>query len=264
MKAYKISNKGKMRKNNEDNFLFEPNGCGLGFENLFAVCDGVGGNNAGEVASKIASKTLKNESKKSDIFSLFVGDDFKGVFQELYRRANEEINFRAHEKTKYSKMCTTMVTCSIKNDKAYIANVGDSRIYLITEKLCDDSIQRTIDSITNDNVSEIEFEDLPKPGQDPNEKPRRYTRRVLTKAVGYQPNIQADYYEVDLKSKIENGKKVSLLMCSDGLYDMVGKQDILDIVTNSKLKGNAKLKELVKKANDNGGRDNITAILIEL
>lgn len=264
MEAYKISNKGKMRKNNEDNFLFAPKGCGNQFDNLFIVCDGVGGNNAGEVASRLAVKTFEKHVKKNPLITNIDSGNFKSIYQMTYNEVNKLINDKSKENEKRSKMCTTMLCCTIKDDKAYIANVGDSRIFLITEKTNEDTIERTIDSVTVDNVSIVETEVLPKGSTNVELKSVKTTKRVLTKAVGYRDEIQCDYYEVDLKSKIEHGKKVKFLMCSDGLYDMVSREEILEVVSNKKLKGNAKVKELVKRANNNGGRDNITAILIEL
>lgn len=239
-KAFATSDVGKAREINEDYFYISY----LDDEiQLFILADGMGGYNGGEVASKLAVTSAKNyilsnfEKNNSD----------KDTILDLVKNSSQYANMVVYEKAKenpeLSKMGTTLDICLIYQSKAFISHIGDSRIYRIRKdfmrKLTKDHsyVQQLIDE---GKITKEESLKHPK-------------KNMLMKALGCTPFIEPDAM---IKGFI---KEDVILMCSDGLTNMVSEERIKQIIKENPTDAT---KLLVQEANDNGGNDNITAIII--
>ena len=165
----------------------------------------------------------------------------KGAFQY----ANQKLLEKAGESDSYTGMGTTLVAATVKNDAVYVVNVGDSRLYKIGDK---------IEQITEDHSL---VEEMVRMGEISKEQARNHPdKNIITKAMGVSDTVEPDYFDTDLQ------KGECLLMCSDGLTNMVSDRQIKEIVElRTDLESCAK--ELIRAANQNGGRDNIAVVLIE-
>ncbi len=233
-----LSHTGKVRKLNEDSY-----GVYTCDEYLFAVvADGMGGHQAGEVASKMAVDIIEeyivtNMDRELDKFQV------KELILNAFRKANEEIYNYSCENKSVMGMGTTTTLCMLRDGYIIYAHVGDSRAYLIDKK---------ITQITRDHSY---VQELVKLGQITPEEAKRHPRRnYITRAMGVEDSVKAD-----AGIKTYHGEKI--LICSDGLHGEVEDCDILEIVRNNSAKDGAKM--LINLANENGGADNITAIIIE-
>ncbi|MGM9551194.1 MAG: Stp1/IreP family PP2C-type Ser/Thr phosphatase [Clostridia bacterium] len=224
---------GRRRANNEDSYLIN---CDKGF---FVVADGMGGHNAGEVASFNACRIVENYLLSRD--NIHENDVVEAV-----KKANRDVFVRACESESMRGMGTTIDVCLVKDEKLCVGHVGDSRVYIISEnsirKITKDHsvVGMLIDAGT---ISEEEAMVHPQ-------------RNIITRAVG-----TAAVVDVDLEETIIHTDEV-VLMCTDGLTNMVSKRDIKNIVMGAESLSEAADK-LVEKANENGGKDNITVILIK-
>ncbi len=239
MKAYAATDIGRIRISNQDFVYKEVHPVGK-LPNLFVVADGMGGHKAGEVASKTAVETVVKSvktSRKNDIIY---------ILQKAVNDANAVVKELASTDSQYEGMGTTLVIATIVENMIYIANVGDSRLYFI-----DDDIHQ----ITRDHSY---VEDLVSLGKIDKDEARTHVKKnIITRAVGIDDDVDADYFEV----QYESGDKI--LMCSDGLTNMTEDVTIKTIV-NGDGTIEEKTKKLVDTANQNGGKDNITVVLIEL
>ncbi len=226
------SDKGKVRKINEDNFgSFEGN-----YGNLLIVCDGMGGHKGGEIASRLAVETIKNyfESLKN---SFNPGDELFNSIQ----KANSTLIDTAKKNPELQDMGSTVVLILLQNNKAYTANLGDSRIYFcrdgkINQLTKDHSlVQQMVDSRM---ISEEEAKIHPQ-------------KNIITKSLGIELKAEPDISEAIL---VENGD--TFILCSDGLTSFVNEKEILDVVTKNQVQTAAN--SLVELANKRGGDDNIT------
>lgn len=239
MRSYFETNKGLMRENNEDNFIVEE----TKKYNLYAVADGMGGHKAGEVASSIAIETIK------EIFYKNCELDFKipSFIIESINEANKKINEKAINNEECSGMGTTitMAVVDLQSDIAYIANVGDSRAYLIKN-----------DEITQLTEDHTYVHELLKDGEISLEEAKNHPKRnVITRAVGSEEYVQADIFEIELTdSEI-------ILLCTDGLTTHLTDDEILRVV--KEYGSSESVQRLIKLANDNGGTDNITIIIVD-
>ena len=228
------SDNGKKRKNNEDAFqIIEELG-------LLIVADGIGGNNAGEVASNKAvyemAGYVKNNFKKRDNLDLLCD----GI-----NYTNNVIYTMARENEEYSGMGTTIVVALCERDKVNLIHVGDSRAYLINET--------KMEQLTEDHS--LVFE-LFKRGTISLEESRHHpNRHIITRSIGNSPVVEPEANTFFWK------KGDYLLICTDGLTDILEDEKIRDIVAGAK-KGLEEIsQELIDSANNNGGSDNITLIL---
>ena len=238
LKYYAASDVGVVRKENED-YIYascEPVGT---LPNLFIVADGMGGHNAGEIASRFAvSEAVRYIASSNE-------KDIKKLFTKAVDAANIRVYNTAHEKPEYYGMGTTMVLASIIDGTLCAANVGDSRLYV-----CDNDLRQ----ISEDHSL---VEELVKNGllsRDSEEYNKK--KNVITRAVGTSYSIEADYFEVNLCC----GCRV--LLCSDGLSNMIGDGDIFEII-KSNPKTEDSVKSLMITGKKNGGRDNISLIVID-
>jgi protein phosphatase len=224
----RASDTGKKRRRNEDSYVVAPP--------LFAVADGMGGAQAGEVASKLAAAALEDTDSGSS----------KGRERvvSLIQEANRRVYERAHADPATSGMGTTMTVALVEGQVVTIGHVGDSRAYLVRaghlEQLTEDH------SLVNE---------LLKSGKlSPQEAVTHPQRSVITRAVGTDPDVDVDAFTVDaLVGDV-------FLLCSDGLTDMVDDEDILDLVERNHDDLDRVAKSLVSAANRGGGEDNITVI----
>ncbi len=241
--AFGASDTGLVRPLNEDSFLISgfDDGKPYGF---CILADGMGGHNAGEVASQMATKIIANELSASDM----QGDANKIVSQikGSLDFANNAIYQKSVTNAENSGMGTTAVTFYLNGTKAYIANIGDSRAYLIdqsgiTQLTVDHSIvQKLLDS---GSITPQEARNHPE-------------KNIITHALGTDPNEDYDIYELTA----EIGDRV--LLCSDGLTDMLEDTQIYNIIKNNNEIQDA-VHNLISEANNHGGKDNITAVLID-
>ncbi|MCI6498423.1 Stp1/IreP family PP2C-type Ser/Thr phosphatase [Lachnospiraceae bacterium HCP1S3_C3] len=240
MKSYAITDKGIKRRTNQD-YVFATDEAVGNLPNLYIVADGMGGHKAGDFASKYTVgafiDAVRNSREENPI----------SIIDEAVKIANTTLIEKASENVEMKGMGTTLVVATIIEDSIYIANVGDSRLYLI-----DDDIHQ----ITRDHslVEEmVNMGELDKKSARTHEK-----KNIITRAVGADLELIADYFE------IEYSEGDIILMCSDGLSNMIEDEDIRDII----IQGNPdKLEEtahkLIDTANNNGGKDNIAVVLVK-
>lgn len=238
MKAYAKTDIGARRQTNQD-FVFcsmQPVGS---LPNLFIVADGMGGHKAGDLASRYTVEgfieTVRNSKADNPIT----------IIEEAVAKSNLLLIQKSKESIDYEGMGTTLVVATIIGKSIYIANVGDSRLYLVNNE---------IQQITRDHSLVEEMISL---GEIDRKNARTHEKKnIITRAIGVDSEVVADFFEVDYV----DGDII--LMCSDGLSNMIEDEDMKNIINQ----GND-LPEitdnLITEANKNGGRDNISVILVE-
>jgi len=237
--SFSITDIGKKRKLNQD-FVYasdEPIG---NLPNIYIVADGMGGHNAGDYASKCTVETIVREIQSS-----FEKSPIR-ILGKAIREANDKVRRKARSDVSLSGMGTTVVAATCMGKYLQVANVGDSRLYIINDE---------IRQITRDHSL---VEEMIRMGGLDREAARNHPdKNIITRAIGAKDTIEIDFFNEELKS----GDIV--LMCSDGLTNMLQDEEI-----NAILKGAGTLKEraekLVEAANNNGGRDNIAVIIIDM
>jgi protein phosphatase len=231
--AYAVaSDTGRRRRRNEDNYVVAPP--------LFAVADGMGGAQAGEVASQLAASAL--EAGDSDGLS--------GVerIDALIQEANRRIFDRASTDPTASGMGTTMTVALVEGMTVAIGHVGDSRAYLVRGE--------QMEQLTEDHSL---VNELLKTGKLSEEEAQIHPQRsVITRAVGTDPDVDVDGFSIEA----EDGDV--FLICSDGLSDMVEDEEILELVHEHRDDLDKAVKALVAAANRGGGEDNITAVAFQI
>ena len=239
VKAFSITDIGKERELNQDFAYVSEDRIG-NLPNVFIVADGMGGHNAGDYASHLAVDTIIKEIKNS-----FEQSPVK-ILQNAISTANDELIKMASDNIKLNGMGTTLVACCVIGRFLQVANVGDSRLYLIN--------QNEIKQITRDHSL---VEEMVRMGGIDRETAKNHLdKNVITRAVGAEDKVDIDFFQVEL----QNGD--TILMCSDGLTNMVEDREIQNIVTKD---GDIeeKAKNLIDAANAHGGKDNIAVIIIE-
>ena len=209
------------------------------FPNFLAVADGMGGHKAGDFASKYTVNTVLEELEKTPL------DKPEEILRNIVGIANHKLIEVAATDVKLEGMGTTLVAGTVIGNTLYFANVGDSRLYLINEK---------IRQISKDHSLVEEMVRLG--GIKAEEAKNHPDKNIITRAIGVKENVEADIYEYRLK------KGDVILMCTDGLSNMVEDEDMFDIVKGSRDVVEA-VEMLIEKANSNGGRDNIGVVLAE-
>ena len=239
IKAFSITDIGKKRQLNQD-FVFTSELPLGSLPNLFVVADGMGGHKAGDFASKYTVKTMIEEVVRSK------DDRPVEILRNAIKSANEFVRRKARDDVNMVGMGTTVVAATYKEDVLYVANVGDSRLYVVNE---------SISQITRDHSL---VEEMVRIGSLDREAARNHPdKNIITRAGGATEYVNVDFFEVSLKP----GDIV--LMCTDGLTNMMEDSAIHEILLK-KTSLEMKAKELVDGANDNGGSDNIAVVLIEL
>ena len=238
MRIYSATDVGQKRKMNQD-YVFASEGPVGNLPNLFTVADGMGGHNAGDYASSHAVRILVDEIREDADYNPVK------VIRHAIEAANTEIRNRAQEDENLRGMGTTMVVATIVDQYAYVANVGDSRLYVI---------QDGIRQVTRDHSL---VQEMVRFGGISREQARIHPdRNIITRAVGVEDDLQVDLFLVPLEGKDR------VLLCSDGLTGMLEDEEILQILEGE---GNVeeRAQRLVQAANDHGGRDNIAVIIME-
>ncbi len=240
MKVFAKSDIGKAREINEDSYYLSTSDDLL---KMYVLADGMGGYNGGEIASKLATMAVKG----------YIESNFDGIEHDkenilsLIRSAIEYANMVVYEKAKQNveleNMGTTLEVCLIYNNKAFIGHVGDSRIYRIRKEF--------MRKLTQDHSY---VQELVKDGTITKEEAIHHPKKnMLIKALGCTPFVEPDTL---VKGFLKGD---TIVICSDGLTNMVSEQEIYDIVTKDVYDSS---EILVNKANDMGGYDNITVIVI--
>lgn len=239
MKAYAKTDVGSKRSMNQDFLYCSENAVGS-FQNLFIVADGMGGHKAGDHASKLCVSSMVEAIEKS------VHKTPVSIFEEAVDVANSRIYQEAQENVVFEGMGTTMVACTLVGNTMYVANIGDSRLYLLRE---------TISQITDDHSL---VEELVKKGNLTESEARVHPQKnIITRALGTDVQVSADYFEVPVQAGD------TILLCSDGLSNMLDDEDLEYIIKRSDTLEEAGAL-LIAQANQNGGDDNITAVLVRV
>ncbi len=236
MRSYGITDIGHSRKYNQDYSLEcdEPIG---NLDNLYAVCDGLGGHNAGEFASENAAELFFDIAEDSvETAPLY-------IFREAVNKVNAMI-YRKGLEPQYRGMGTTLVACTVQDNTAYFVNVGDSRAYIVG------------DEITQITWDHSYVGQLVREGKLTKDEARFHKKNnVITRAIGAEVTVEPDYFQVTMEDD------EILLLCSDGLYNMVSEYTMKQVI-RSRLSLQEKAERLVDLANEAGGKDNIAVVLI--
>ena len=239
MKTFSMTDTGRRRDINQDYMFTSETAVGK-LPNLFIVADGMGGHKAGEYASKTAVETIVEFIEASD--SGLLVESMKKAIGE----ANKKVLKEAIIDTEKEGMGTTIVVATIKGDKLIVANVGDSRLYIVNGE--------EIRQVTRDHSL---VEEMVRSGKIARSEARNHPdKNKITRAVGVFPKVEVDFFE----AKIERGD--TILLCTDGLTNMVEDEEIKRIVLGQRDLVE-KTATLIEAANKNGGTDNITVLLIE-
>lgn len=237
-----LSDAGNVRKNNEDSLYAGKIGDG---EYLFIVADGMGGHRAGEVASRKAVTVVVRQLEKG------AGKNIPESLNKIALKANETLMKEGKNIRAKNGMGTTLSVLYIKNNLSYVAHVGDSRIYRYSPP--GNGKTHSLIQLTDDHSF---VGRLLKDGFLTEEEARNHPRRnVLYQSIGLKKQITV---QVNDPVPIKDGEKY--LLCSDGLYSVVSETEIGECLNGNTTRSSAR--QLVDKANENGGPDNITVIVI--
>lgn len=248
IESFGLTDVGRKREKNEDKLLLLPE------SQLYMVADGMGGHVAGELASKMAVETVQEvvASLMDDPnATLPESADFKpGDYKSYLRFAISQASFKIYDQSvkdpKLQGMGTTVVTLLFRENKAYVANVGDSRAYRVRKNKIE---QLTVDhSLVGEQIRAGVL--------GPKEAKDHRLRNVITRSVGFQEEVEAD-----VEAKVIKEGDIFLL-CSDGLYNLVEDNEMFDIVSHQSLQNACR--HLIDIANTRGGDDNITVILVKV
>lgn len=238
IKTAYLTDTGRKRELNEDYVYASEKPVG-NLPNLFIVADGMGGHNAGDFASEFTVKTMVEEIEASFEKNPSI------IFQKAINVANQKLREIAAKDLAKRGMGTTVVAATCLGKYLQVANVGDSRLYVVND---------TIKQITTDHSY---VEEMIRRGNLQRENARSNpNKNIITRAVGAKNEIQADIYVVELKPGD------LLLMCSDGLSNMLEDEEMRMIIRRQRDIVEM-AEELVKAANENGGKDNISVVLID-
>ena len=238
MKAYAKTDIGAKRQTNQDYVFCSMQPVGS-LPNLFIVADGMGGHKAGDLASRYTVEEFLEVVRNSK------ADNPITVIEEAVTKANLMLIQKSKESIDYEGMGTTLVVATIIGRSVYIANVGDSRLYLINNE---------IQQITRDHSLVEEMISL---GEIDRKKARTHEKKnIMTRAIGVDSEVVADFFEIDYS----DGDII--LMCSDGLSNMID-DDEIKLIVNQGTDLSEITNKLIETANRNGGRDNISVVLVE-
>lgn len=230
---------GRRRDMNQDYMYTSTTPVGS-LPNLFVVADGMGGHNAGEYASRFTV------DKVVEVISQNGQQEPVAAMKEALTEANSQLLEEAGTDPSKSGMGTTVVAATVIGDLLHVANIGDSRLYVIDHE--------AIRQITRDHSL---VEEMVRLGEMDKAAAKVHPdKNIITRAIGVTRELAVDFFEVKLRPED------MILLCSDGLTNMVEDEEIKEIVLEQK-NIVEKAEKLINTANENGGKDNITVILIE-
>ncbi len=235
MTSYGATDIGKKRSVNQDYFYRndEPVGC---FPNLYIVADGMGGHKAGDKASSLAVSRFVELAGRTE------GQFTFSAMEKIIRQVNKEVYQLSREDADYEGMGTTFVVATILEGKAYIMNIGDSRCYFYNGSLR----QITLDhSLVEEMVRAGELR--------PAESRNHPQKNIITRAIGVADEVEPDFFLIDFPE----GSRI--LLCSDGLSNMVDDEDLLDLLAKD-LSDEELVGHCIDEALYFGGLDNITVV----
>lgn len=241
LKSYSVTDIGRKRQLNQD-YVFscaKPMG---NMPNLFIVADGMGGHKAGDYASKCTVETIEKEIKLSFEKNPTI------IIKKAIQKANKEIRKRAAEDSNLQGMGTTVVVATVIGKYLQVANVGDSRLYVVNDT--------EIKQITRDHSL---VEEMIRLGGITREDARLHPdKNIITRAIGVKDEVEIDFFTVELRPSD------CILMCSDGLTNMLPDKEILEILKehNDPKQLQEAAQALIDAANNNGGKDNIAVVLV--
>lgn len=244
MNVWAMTDKGRVRSQNQDSFFVD-----VFHEDdqaICVVCDGMGGARSGNVASALAVETFSDEVKKS--LKPSMGKKYmETIMLEAVRAANDCVYAKSRSGEAFRGMGTTLVGVLVSDGHASIVNVGDSRAYLVTRE----GIRRvTVDhSVVEDLVSRGDISQA--------QAKNHPSKNLITRALGTEAKVRCDHFPLDITPESY------LLLCSDGLSNMVEDQEMLFEVLHGGDPSTC-CRRLIEIANARGGPDNITAALVEL
>lgn len=238
IRSFSVTDIGKKRKLNQDYVYVSETPIG-NLPNLFIVADGMGGHNAGDYASKCTVETITREVR-----GCFEKNPIR-ILGKAIRIANDQIRRKAEEDKSLLGMGTTVVAATCLGHYLQVANVGDSRLYIIGSE---------IRQITTDHSL---VEEMVRMGGIDRKAARNHPdKNIITRAIGALDTVEIDFFYEELKP----GELV--LLCSDGLTNMLEDEEI-GAILKEPVSIEEKAQRLIEAANDNGGKDNITVIIID-
>ena len=236
MKVFSATDIGQKRKMNQDYIFTSQEPIGK-LPNLFVVADGMGGHNAGDFASRYGVSVMVETVRRDKNFNPVK------IMRNAMEAANREVLEQSREDPAMAGMGTTMVACTLVGGYAYVANVGDSRLYLAND---------TMTQISQDHSLIAEMVRL---GELTPEEGRNHPdKNIITRAIGTADTVQVDFFDFRLNQDDQ------ILMCSDGLSNMVEDARMFEILKDDSIED--KSEALIQEANANGGKDNIAVIVI--
>ena len=237
MKTFSITDTGITRDMNQDYYFSSDTPVG-NLPNLYIVADGMGGHKAGDYASRYTIERIVASVMRSGL------QEPVAILKGAIRKANELLVDESKEDESKRGMGTTVVIATIMEDKMIVANVGDSRLYVVGSSMRqvtrDHSLVNEMVRLGEINAAEARIHP---------------DKNIITRAIGASATVEADFFEIDLE------KDSQILMCTDGLTNMVRDEEIFRIM-NGEEALEEKAEILVRTANANGGRDNITVMII--
>ena len=239
MLFYAITDQGQKRAHNED-YIFASDASVGALPNLFIVADGMGGHNAGDFASETAVKAILEHIRKRKIKTP------AKALEQAIAYANKAVYDCAKSDKSKAGMGTTLVAATIVNNKLHVANVGDSRLYIVrggelVQVTHDHSLVEEM--LRSGTISKAAAEHHPE-------------KHKITRAVGVEEEVRVDFFEEPMDDIR------AIFLCTDGLSNMVEADEISNVLT-SKKKVKQKAERLVELANTAGGKDNITVLVID-
>ena len=243
MQFYGLSDIGKKRTENQDKIYVANENDEI---KLFILADGMGGANAGSVASSTAVDFTKNYILKNISNIHLDRESIENLIKEAMYEANNFVFDKSNEKNDYSGMGTTLITTLLYRNKVYIGHIGDSRVYRIRKNI--------IRQLTKDQSY---VQALVDSGSITKEEAQKHPQKnVLLKVLGCEKNVEPDI--------ITKGflKEDILLICTDGLTNMIDNKEIYDMIMKNQNDMKVATENLIKEANSRGGYDNISVVLI--
>lgn len=246
MKSFGLTDKGKVRKDNQDSYIIEK--CEAKDCLIAALCDGMGGAKAGGLASQLSNKAFVSYVYAKLTSRVSRALDFRQILLDACAEANGVAYDYSQFDEAYNGMGTTIVGGVIKNNgNGYIINVGDSRAYYISRR------NDAIEQVTRDHSL---VEELVEYGAITKDQARRHPQRnVITRALGSEATVEADYYDVNLQSGD------ILLLCSDGLSNLISELEMLDYAKEYP-EPELLCRALMSKALMRGAPDNVTVLAV--